>query len=133
MPPAAVGDPTDPEQVPEGLIDGFAVIGPAMGRRKKDGVRRLQAHRVGIVVEALGERWREWDQAVFAELALVDSQDSRLQIHITTPYAITNPIWIDVDGNGWTPPRPPLPPPGGSARPSPDVRAQFDALPEVSP
>jgi hypothetical protein len=56
-----------------------------MGRRKKDGVRRLQAHRVGIVVEALGERWREWDQAVFAELALVDRQDTCLQIHLTAP------------------------------------------------
>ncbi|HSS02105.1 MAG TPA: CehA/McbA family metallohydrolase [Kofleriaceae bacterium] len=54
-------------------------------------------------------------------------------IHVTTPYAITNPIWIDVDGNGWTPPRPPLPPTGASARRSPDVRAQFGALPEVSP
>ena len=54
-------------------------------------------------------------------------------IHITTPYAITNPIWIDVDGNGWTPLRPPLPAPGASARRSPDVRAQFEALPEVSP
>jgi hypothetical protein len=54
-------------------------------------------------------------------------------IHITTPYAITNPIWIDVDGKGWTPPKPPLPGTGGPARRSPDVRAQFDALPEVSP
>ena len=52
--------------------------------------------------------------------------------HISTPYAITNPIWIDIDGNGWTPPKPPLvmkP----QARSLPDVRAQFDALPEVSP
>jgi hypothetical protein len=56
-----------------------------MGRREKDGVRCLQAYRVGIVAEALGERWREWDQAVFAELALVDRQDTHLQIHITAP------------------------------------------------
>ncbi|NVB80870.1 MAG: CehA/McbA family metallohydrolase [Kofleriaceae bacterium] len=54
--------------------------------------------------------------------------------HTATPYAITNPIWIDRDGNGWTPPKPPLatrtqvPDPGSR----PDVRAQFDALPEVS-
>jgi hypothetical protein len=51
--------------------------------------------------------------------------------HTATPYAITNPIWIDRDNNGWTPPKPPLPKrvaPTGSA---PDVRAQFDALPEV--
>ena len=54
-------------------------------------------------------------------------------LHFATPYAITNPIWIDVDGNGWTPPRPPLPRAIGAARRSPDVRARFDALPEVSP
>jgi hypothetical protein len=56
-------------------------------------------------------------------------------VHITTPYAITNPIWIDVDGNGWTPPKPPLPRiPSGSHRAGPprDVRAQFRALPELS-
>jgi hypothetical protein len=54
-------------------------------------------------------------------------------LHVATPYAITNPIWIDVDGNGWTPPRPPLPRTLGAASRSPDVRAQFDALPEISP
>jgi len=56
-----------------------------MGRRKKDGVRRLPTHRVGVVVKALGERWRERDHAVFAELALADGQDAHLQIHITAP------------------------------------------------
>jgi hypothetical protein len=55
------------------------------------------------------------------------------RIHISQPYAITNPIWIDIDGNGWTPPRPPLPGKLAPAAPPPDVRAQFDALPEVSP
>jgi len=53
-------------------------------------------------------------------------------LHLSTPYAITNPIWIDVDGNGWTPPLAPLAkkplPPG----PPPDVRDVFEALPEVS-
>ncbi len=55
------------------------------------------------------------------------------RLHTATPYAITNPIWIDRDGNGWTPPKPPIavrPSPDPGARP--DVRAQFDALPEVS-
>ena len=51
--------------------------------------------------------------------------------HQTTPYAITNPIWIDVDGNGWNPPGPPLPKPAAFTAPRPDVRTQFDALPEV--
>jgi hypothetical protein len=67
------------------------------------------------------------------------------RVHIAQPYAITNPIWIDVDGNGWTPPRPPLPaspkarstytglPPDTAPEPAPDVRARFDALPELSP
>jgi hypothetical protein len=53
------------------------------------------------------------------------------RIHIQTPYAITNPIWIDVDGGGWTPPKPPLPKHPAAAR-APDVRARFDALPDVS-
>jgi len=55
------------------------------------------------------------------------------RIHIQTPQAITNPIWIDVDGNGWTPPKPPLVRRRAPAGPAPDVRAQFEALPEISP
>jgi hypothetical protein len=53
-------------------------------------------------------------------------------IHIQTPYAITNPIWIDVDGNGWVPPKPPLTRTSVPAASSPDVRARFEALPEIS-
>jgi hypothetical protein len=52
--------------------------------------------------------------------------------HFQTPYAITNPIWIDVDGNGWTSPKPPLARTPAAASPPPDVRARFDALPEIS-
>jgi hypothetical protein len=52
--------------------------------------------------------------------------------HIVTPYAITNPIWIDVDGHGWTAPKPPLARRAAPAGPRPDVRARFDALPEIS-
>ena len=55
------------------------------------------------------------------------------RIHTATPYAITNPIWIDRDGGGWTPPRAPLPRRAVPRRTRPDVRTQFDALPEVSP
>jgi hypothetical protein len=54
---------------------------------------------------------------------------------IATPYAITNPIWIDRDGNGFTPPKSPLPnrvAPRKAEATTPDVRALFDALPEVS-
>jgi hypothetical protein len=57
------------------------------------------------------------------------------RVHQSTPYAITNPIWIDIDGNGWNPPKSPLPMKrDGVAKPAalPNVRAQFDALPEVS-
>jgi hypothetical protein len=56
------------------------------------------------------------------------------RLHTATPYAITNPIWIDRDGGGWTPPKPPLPAKRLAPQPGslPDVRAQFDALPEVS-
>lgn len=52
-------------------------------------------------------------------------------VHLQTPYAITNPIWIDVDGNGWTSPRPPLSRTPAAAAPAPDVRARFEAVPEV--
>lgn len=55
------------------------------------------------------------------------------QIHASTPYAITNPIWVDIDGNGWTPPKSALPRVAAPAKARPDVRAQFDSLPELSP
>jgi hypothetical protein len=51
--------------------------------------------------------------------------------HIATPYAITNPIWIDRDGSGWTPPKGALPKQVTSQGSRPDVRTQFDALPEL--
>lgn len=54
------------------------------------------------------------------------------RVHIQTAYAITNPIWVDVDGNGWTPPKAPLPRHPAAAAPAPDVRARFDALPDLS-
>jgi hypothetical protein len=56
-----------------------------------------------------------------------------VRVHPSTPYAITNPIWIDIDGNGWTAPKPPLPMTRKAPPTRPDVRSQFDALPEVSP
>jgi hypothetical protein len=52
---------------------------------------------------------------------------------VLRPFAMTSPIWIDVDGGGFTPPQPPLPKKtldGTSAGPRatpPDVRAQFRA------
>jgi hypothetical protein len=53
--------------------------------------------------------------------------------HISSPYAITNPIWVDIDGNGFTPPKPALPKRLASPRVRPDIRDQFDSLPELSP
>jgi hypothetical protein len=56
------------------------------------------------------------------------------RVHTSTPYAITNPIWVDIDGNGWNAPRSPLPRVAPvRTRELPDVRAQFDSLPEISP
>ncbi len=56
-----------------------------------------------------------------------------LRVHQSQPYAITNPIWIDTAGDGWTPPQSPLKRrPIAKPRVLPDVRSQFDALPEVS-
>ena len=56
------------------------------------------------------------------------------RLHPTTPYAITNPIWIDIDGNGWTPPKAPF---IAKQRPvsddRPDVRTQFEKLEEIAP
>jgi hypothetical protein len=55
------------------------------------------------------------------------------RLHTVTPYAITNPIWIDHDGNGtWTPPKMPLPRSATLPTAPPDIREQFDALPEIS-
>ncbi|MEZ4360215.1 MAG: CehA/McbA family metallohydrolase [Kofleriaceae bacterium] len=47
------------------------------------------------------------------------------------PFAMTSPIWLDVDGGGFSPPKAPLPrrSRGGAAQP-PDVRAQFEAAPD---
>ncbi|HTL36164.1 MAG TPA: CehA/McbA family metallohydrolase [Kofleriaceae bacterium] len=73
-----------------------------------------------------------------ANLPLANNLKPQRQ-HTTHAYAITNPIWIDRDGNGWTPPKAPLPnrfaPRLGTDTTfttKPDVRALFDALPEVS-
>lgn len=58
-------------------------------------------------------------------------------VHTTTPFAMTNPIWIAIDNSPWTAPKPPLPKPvpiaGQRVAPPTDVRKQFDALPEVTP
>jgi hypothetical protein len=56
-----------------------------------------------------------------------------IRTHFSKPYAITNPIYVDVDGNGWKAPKAPLPRRVPVTTRAPDVRAQFDALPEVSP
>jgi hypothetical protein len=52
------------------------------------------------------------------------------KLHVSSPYAITNPIWIDFDNDGkWTPNKPAFvsrTQPVSEDRP--DVRAQFDAL-----
>ena len=55
------------------------------------------------------------------------------RLHISTPYAITNPIWIDTDGGGFDPPQAPLPRKAPPPASRPDVRTQFDKLPEWSP
>lgn len=61
------------------------------------------------------------------------------KLHFSKPYAITNPIWIDTNSDGqFTPPKAPFAnqkAPGTGTPPAthPDVRAQFDSLPEVSP
>ena len=54
-------------------------------------------------------------------------------LHYAKPFAITNPIWVDIDGNGWHAPKPPLAQAKSPAtRRPPDVREQFKALPEIS-
>ena len=56
------------------------------------------------------------------------------RLHYSKPYAITNPIWIDSNNDGkWTPPKPPLAAARTIPATHPDIRAQFDALPEWSP
>ena len=54
-------------------------------------------------------------------------------LHFSKPLAITNPIFIDTNGDGkWTPPQPPLPDQLEGSNARIDVRDAFDALPEVS-
>jgi hypothetical protein len=49
---------------------------------------------------------------------------------VVTPFAMTSPIWVDIDGGGWTSPRPALSRDKPAApRPAPDLRDTFDALP----
>ena len=52
--------------------------------------------------------------------------------HGSTPYAITNPIWIDVNGDGWTPPKPPLTQRATPTGAPPDVRARFDEIQDLA-
>jgi hypothetical protein len=54
-----------------------------------------------------------------------------IRIHTSTPYAITNPIFVDIDGNGWHAPLPPLARTKPPNRTAPDVRARFDAIQEM--
>ena len=52
------------------------------------------------------------------------------QLHYSTPYAITNPIWIDANNDGtWTPPKMPFAARVAVPRVAPDVRSQFVAIP----
>ena len=61
------------------------------------------------------------------------TRSSRCRVHTSTPYAITNPIWIDVDGNGWTPPEAAAADARASRRRlAPMSAQQFEALPEIS-
>jgi hypothetical protein len=53
--------------------------------------------------------------------------DKTVPVHA---FAMTNPIWVDVDGDGWTPPRPALSRTSvPTAAAAPDLRAAFAALP----
>jgi hypothetical protein len=48
-----------------------------------------------------------------------------------TPAAVTNPIWLDKDGDGWTPPEEPIArvrAAAGQAPVAPDVRERFAAI-----
>jgi hypothetical protein len=48
---------------------------------------------------------------------------------VVTPFAMTSPIWVDIDGGGWTSPRPALSRDKPAMAPAPDLRDTFDALP----
>ncbi len=76
---------------------------------------------VGVVISALGAG---------LDLSALPAQSNLkpANTHTQKPFAITNPIWIDVAGDGWTPPRPPLPQRTFAPRARPDVRTQFEQL-----
>jgi hypothetical protein len=52
------------------------------------------------VTGALG-RLALFQSPLFADLLVTVSYPKKYQVF---PYAITNPVWVDVDGGGWTPP-----------------------------
>jgi hypothetical protein len=48
------------------------------------------------------------DPEVDAAYSVVAEGDTAMELHGSTPWAMTSPIRVDVAGDGWTPPRPPL-------------------------
>jgi hypothetical protein len=81
-----------------------------------------------VIIQALGVGFGS-DLATLP----VASACKPIRQHVAHPYALTNPIRIDADGNpGWTPPLQPISRMAVPKRaPPPDVRAAFDALPDV--
>jgi hypothetical protein len=77
-----VRDATEPQEVTVDLIDPTAVIGATMRGGEKDRLGRPVTDDIDIVLQTLGESGRQGNQTVFAELALMNGEDARLQIDI---------------------------------------------------
>lgn len=85
-----------------------------------------------VIIQALGSGVKSLDLSTLPITGALKPS----RTHFSTPYAITNPIRIDLNGDGWKPPQAPIDKTKkrhSEPKRAPDVRAQFDALPEVSP
>jgi hypothetical protein len=74
-------------------------------------VNRIELVRDGVIVETVDGTTATFDldpdvDAVYAVIA--EGDQSMGPIYGKTPWAMTSPIYVDLGGDGWTPPLPPL-------------------------
>ena len=73
----------------------------------------------------------KWGQGAFKNFRVVPP-GTGICHQVNLEY-LAQTIWVDVDGNGWTAPLPALGRHAPPATTRPDVRRQFEALPEFTP
>ncbi len=74
-------------------------------------VDRLELFQDGLLVDTIPSSSGQFllDPMSDASFTIVATGDTPMQpVYSRTPWATTSPIYVDVDGGGWTPPLPPL-------------------------